>query len=104
MTKVCTHGRGKGLALKMLEEPLRRLGTDHLDLWQIHGVSFDNDPELTYAKRGVLEALDEAKKKGKTRYVGFTGHKDPAIHLKMLELGYAFEADQMPLNVFDASI
>src|SRR5262249_52906748 len=60
MTKVCTHGRGADLALKMLDESLRRLQTDHLDLWQVHGVSFDNDPELAYAKGGVLEALDRA--------------------------------------------
>src|SRR5262249_26843306 len=61
MTKVCTHGRGADLALKMLDESLRRLQTDHLDLWQVHGVCFDNDPELAYAKGGVLEALDKAK-------------------------------------------
>ena len=102
MTKVCTHGRGKGLALQMLDESLRRLQTDHLDLWQVHGVSFDNDPELAYRKGGVTEALDEAKKQGKVRYVGFTGHKDPSIHLKMLELGYPFDSVQMPLNPFDA--
>ena len=103
MTKVCTHGRGAELALRMLDQSLRRLGTDHLDLWQIHGVSFDNDPELAYAKGGVLEALDAAKKQGKARYVGFTGHKDPDVHLKMIELGYPFDAVQMPLNPFDAS-
>ncbi len=66
MTKVCTHGRGADLAMKMLEESLRRLQTDHLDLWQIHDVGFDNDPELAYAKGGVLEALDKAKKQGKS--------------------------------------
>ena len=60
MTKVCTHGRGADLAMKMLDESLRRLQTDHLDLWQVHGVCFDNDPELAYAKGGVLEALDRA--------------------------------------------
>jgi aryl-alcohol dehydrogenase-like predicted oxidoreductase len=87
----------------MLEESLQRLQTDHLDLWQIHGVVYDNDPELAYAKRGVLEALDRAKKEGKTRFVGFTGHKEPAFHLKMLELGYPFDTVQMPLNPFDAS-
>ena len=101
MTKVCTHGRGKGLALKMLEESLRRLQTDHLDLWQVHGVTFDNDPELAYRKGGVLEALDEAKKSGKVHFVGFTGHKEPSIHLKMLELGYPFDSVQMPLNPYD---
>jgi predicted aldo/keto reductase-like oxidoreductase len=103
MTKVCTHGRGAGLALKMLDESLRRLQTDHLDLWQVHGVSFDNDPELAYAKGGVLEALDRAKKQGKTRFVGFTGHKDPAIHLDTIRRGYPFDAVQMPLNCLDAT-
>jgi aryl-alcohol dehydrogenase-like predicted oxidoreductase len=103
MTKVCTHGRGADMALRMLDESLRRLGTDHLDLWQIHGVSFDNDPELAYAKGGVLEALDQAKKQGKTRFVGFTGHKDPGIHLEMISRGYPFDAVQMPLNPLDAN-
>ena len=103
MTKVCTHGRSGRLALQMLEESLRRLQTDHLDLWQIHGIVYDNDPELAYAKGGVLEAFDRAKQQGKARFVGFTGHKDPAFHLKMLELGYPFDTVQMPLNPFDAS-
>jgi aryl-alcohol dehydrogenase-like predicted oxidoreductase len=103
MTKVCTHGRGATLAMKMLEESLRRLETDHLDLWQVHGVCFDNDPQLAAAKGGVLEALDRARKQGKTRFVGFTGHKDPEIHLKMLKLDYKFDAVQMPLNPCDAT-
>jgi uncharacterized protein len=101
MTKVCTHGRDSALALKMLEQSLRRLRTDHLDLWQVHGVTFDNDPALAYARGGVLEALDRAKQQGKTRYVGFTGHKDPSIHMRMLTMGYRFDAVQMPLNPFD---
>src|SRR5207237_9892969 len=79
MTKVCTHGRGAELALKMLDESLRRLQTDQLDLWQVHGVSFDNDPELAYARGGVLEALDKARKQGKARFGGFTGQMDPAL-------------------------
>jgi aryl-alcohol dehydrogenase-like predicted oxidoreductase len=103
MTKVCTHGRDKDLALRMLDESLRRLQTSHLDLWQIHGVAFDNDPELFIRKNGAAEALDQAKKDGRVRFVGFTGHKDPAIHLKMLETGYPFDAVQMPLNVFDGT-
>jgi predicted aldo/keto reductase-like oxidoreductase len=103
MTKVCTHGRSGKLAMKMLEDSLRRYQTDHLDLWQIHGIVYDNDPELAYAKGGVLEAFDRAKKEGKVRFVGFTGHKDPAFHLKMLELGYPFDSVQMPLNPFDAN-
>jgi predicted aldo/keto reductase-like oxidoreductase len=102
MTKVCTHGRDKALALSMLEESLNRLQTDHLDLWQVHGVSFDNDPELFIRKNGAAEALEQAKKEGKVRFVGFTGHKDPSIHLKMLATGFPFDSVQMPLNVFDS--
>ncbi|MDB6068188.1 MAG: aldo/keto reductase [Pedosphaera sp.] len=103
MTKVCTHGRSGELALRMLEQSLQRLQTDHLDFWQIHAISYDNDPELAYAKGGVLEAFDKAKQQGKARFVGFTGHKNPEFHLKMLQLGYPFDSLQMPLNPFDAS-
>src|SRR5258705_2688877 len=103
MTKVCTHGRGADLAMKMLEESLRRLQSDHLDAWQVHAVGFDNDPELAYAKGGVIEALDKAKKQGKVRFVGFTGHKDPSIHLDMIGRGYPFDTVQMPLNCLDAT-
>jgi uncharacterized protein len=102
MTKVCTHGRDKDLALRMLEESLRRLRTDHLDLWQIHGVSFENDPDLFIRKNGAAEALEQAKKEGKVRFVGFTGHKDPSVHLKMLATGFPFDSVQMPLNPFDS--
>ena len=103
MTKVCTHGRGADLAMEMLDESLRRLQTDHLDLWQVHGMGFDNDPELAYAKGGVLEALDQAKRQGKVRFVGFTGHKDPGVHLDMIRRGYPFDTVQMPLNCLDAT-
>jgi uncharacterized protein len=103
MTKVCTHGRDARMALEMLNESLRRLRTDYLDLWQIHGVAFDNDPELATAKGGVVEALDQAKRAGKVRFVGFTGHKDPSIHLRMLAAGYPFDTVQMPLNCYDAT-
>jgi aryl-alcohol dehydrogenase-like predicted oxidoreductase len=102
MTKVCTHGRDKDLALRMLEQSLRRLQTDYLDLWQVHGVSFENDPDLFIRPGGAAEALAQAKKEGKVRFVGFTGHKDPAIHMKMLATGFAFDSVQMPLNPFDA--
>jgi aryl-alcohol dehydrogenase-like predicted oxidoreductase len=102
MTKVCTHGRDKDLALRMLEQSLRRLQTDHLDLWQAHGVAFDNDPELFIRPNGAAEALTLAKTQGKVRFVGFTGHKDPSIHLKMLNTGFAFDSVQMPLNPFDS--
>jgi predicted aldo/keto reductase-like oxidoreductase len=103
MTKVCTHGRDKKVGLRQLDESLKRLQTDHLDLWQIHECVYDNDPDRHFAKGGVIEALDEAKKAGKVRYVGFTGHKHPAIHLKMLSYDYPFDSVQFPLNAFDAS-
>jgi aryl-alcohol dehydrogenase-like predicted oxidoreductase len=101
MTKVCTHGRGKKVAMEMLHEQLRRLQTDYLDLWQIHEVVFDNEPELAYAPGGVLEALVEAKEQGKVRYVGFTGHKSPWHHKEMLRRGFPFDTCMMPLNVMD---
>jgi predicted aldo/keto reductase-like oxidoreductase len=103
MTKVCTHGRGKDVAMRMLEDSLRRLKTDHLDVWQIHEVVYYNDPDLIFAPGGVAEALTDAKKQGKVRFVGFTGHKDPAIHLKVLSHDYPFDTIQMPLNCFDAT-
>src|SRR5580700_6372499 len=82
MTKVCTHGRKKDVAMQQLEQSLRRLRTDHLDVWQIHEVVYWNDPDLIFAPGGAAEALVDAKKQGKVRFVGFTGHKDPRIHLK----------------------
>ena len=103
MTKVCTHGRDARLAMEMLEQSLRRLQTDHLDLWQIHGVTFDNDAELFIRPNGAAEALAKAKQQGKVRFVGFTGHKDPAIHLSMLATDFPFDSVQMPLNPFDAN-
>jgi uncharacterized protein len=103
MTKVCTHGRDKKVGLQQLDESLKRLQTDHLDLWQIHECVYDNDPERHFARGGVIEALDEARKTGKVRYVGFTGHKNPAIHFKMLSYNYPFDSVQMPLNAFDSS-
>jgi len=102
MTKVCTHGREAMIATRMLEQSLNRLQTDHLDLWQVHGVGWDNDPELFIRPNGAAEALLKAKKEGKVRFLGFTGHKDPAVHLKMIETGFPFDAVQMPLNAFDA--
>ena len=103
MTKVCTHGRDASLAMQMLEQSLRRLQTDHLDLWQIHGVTFQNDPQEFIRPNGAAEALHKAKQQGKVRFVGFSGHKDPDIHLAMLETGFPFDAVQMPLNPFDAN-
>lgn len=89
--------------MQQLEESLRRLRTDHIDLWQIHEVVYYNDPDLIFRPGGVIEALDQAKREGKVRFVGFTGHKDPAIHLKMLSHDYPFDTVQLPLNCFDAT-
>jgi aryl-alcohol dehydrogenase-like predicted oxidoreductase len=101
MTKVCTHGRKKDVAMRMLEESLTRLQTDHLDVWQVHEVIYYNDPEKAYDHDGVIEALAAAKQQGKVRFVGFTGHKNPSIHLEMLNRGFAFDTVQMPINPFD---
>jgi aryl-alcohol dehydrogenase-like predicted oxidoreductase len=103
MTKVCTHGRDKKIAMRMLEESLRRLQTDHLDVWQIHEVVYENDPEMIFAPNGAAEALLAAKQQGKVRFIGFTGHKDPEIHLKMLSHDFPFDTIQMPLNCCDAT-
>jgi aryl-alcohol dehydrogenase-like predicted oxidoreductase len=103
MTKVCSHGRDARLAYEMLGQSLRRLQTDHLDLWQVHGVCFDNDPELFIRPNGAAEALTRAKREGLVRFVGFSGHKDPRIHLAMLDVGFEWDAVQMPLNPFDAT-
>ncbi len=103
MTKVCTHGRNARVAMRQLETSLKRLRTDHVDLWQIHECAYYNDPERHFAPGGVVEALERAKQQGKVRYVGFTGHKDPAIHLEMLAQEFPFDSCQMPLNGFDAT-
>jgi predicted aldo/keto reductase-like oxidoreductase len=89
--------------MRQLEQSLRRLRTDYLDLWQVHEVVYENDPERHAAPGGVLEALDEARKQGKVRFVGFTGHKSPHIHLKMLKLGFPFDTCQLPLNCLDGT-
>lgn len=103
MTKTCPHGRDADLALQMLEESLHRLQTDYLDLWQVHGMAFENDPDLFIRPNGAAEALTKAKKDGKVRFVGFTGHQNPKVHLGMLNTGFPFDAVQMPLNAFDAN-
>lgn len=103
MTKVCTHGRDKDVAMRMLEQSLNRLQTDHLDVWQIHEVIYENDPDLIFRPNGAAEALAQAKQQGKVRFVGFTGHKDPSIHLRMLAHNFPFDTVQMPLNCLDAN-
>jgi aryl-alcohol dehydrogenase-like predicted oxidoreductase len=107
MTKVCTHNKafpdgGKEGAMRMLEESLRRLKTDHIDLWMIHAIESMEEVEKAYMPGGVLEAFEKAKKEGKIRYTGFTGHTDPEAHLKLLEGGYAFDATLMPVSALGA--
>jgi len=99
MTKCC--GRDAKEAQSNLEESLRRLKTDHLDLWQFHEINYDNDPDLVFAAGGALEFALKAKEQGKVRFIGFTGHKHPEIHLKMLSKPYDWATVQMPLNVMD---
>src|SRR6202034_1215169 len=81
----------------------RRLQTDHLDVWQIHEVVYENDPELIFAPNGAAEALLAARQQGKVRFLGFTGHPDPSIQLKMLSNNFPFDTVQMPLNCLDAT-
>ena len=104
MTKF--DGRTRGSALQQLDESLKRLEVDHVDLWQFHENIRLEDPDRFFAEGGAVEAMLEAKKAGKIRYMGFTGHKDPSVHLRMLELAdkhnFKFDTAQMPLNVMDA--
>ena len=102
MTKVC--GRTAKEAQSNLEDSLRRLKTDRIDLWQFHEIVYDNDPDWIFAEDGAIHAGLKALKEGKVRYLGFTGHKDPSIHLKMLGKPYewarradAAERDGRPL-------
>jgi len=103
MTKACTHGRDARTAMRQLEDSLRRLKTDYLDLWQLHEVIFDDEPAKYFAPGGAVEALDRARQQGKVRFVGFTGHKNPDLHLQMLAHDYPWDSCQLPLNCFDAS-
>jgi len=104
MTKF--DGRTKQSTARQIDESLQRLQTDHVDLMQYHENIRMEDPDRFFAPDGPLEALLEAKKAGKIRYIGFTGHKDPAVHLRMLEVAeqhsFHFDAAQMPLNLLDA--
>src|SRR6202795_1147841 len=104
MSKI--DGRNMAAATSQINESLRRLQTDRIDLLQFHEVIRDTDPVRVFAKGGAMEAVLEAQKAGKIRYIGFTGHKSPDIHLKMLataaEYKFTFDAVQMPLNVMDA--
>lgn len=97
------HGRDKKTAMQHLEDSLRRLNTDVIDLWQFHEVVYEADPGMIFAEQdGGIEAAIEAKESGKVRFIGFTGHKDPRIFLDMLSRDYEWDAVQMPVNVLDA--
>ena len=104
MTKI--DARTRQGAARQIDESLRRLQTDTIDLLQFHEVIRDTDPELIFAAKGGMEAVLEAKQKGKVRYIGFTGHKSPEFHLKMLNAAFArnftLNTVQMPLNLMDA--
>jgi len=104
MTKI--DGQDKKTAAGQLEECLRRLQTDTIDLLQFHEIIRLEDADRIFARGGALEAVLDARKAGKVRFIGFTGHKSPAVHLKMLqtalEHGFIFDAVQMPLNIMDA--
>jgi predicted aldo/keto reductase-like oxidoreductase len=104
MSKI--DGRTKAAAASQINESLRRLQTDTIDLLQFHEVIRDTDPDRIFADGGGMEAMLEAQKAGKVRFIGFTGHKSPDVHLKMLATasrhGFTFDAVQMPLNVMDA--
>jgi aryl-alcohol dehydrogenase-like predicted oxidoreductase len=104
MTKF--DGRTKASALQQLNESLQRLQVDHVDLWQFHENIRLEDPDRFFAQGGAVEACNEAKRAGKVRYIGFTGHKDPSVHLRMLDLAekhnFHFDSAQMPINVMDA--
>jgi len=104
MTKI--DGRSKKAAARQLDESLGRLGVDYIDLVQHHEIIRFDDPHRIFRAEGANAALQEARKAGKLRYIGFTGHKDPRVHLHMLEVakenGFKFDTVQMPLNVMDA--
>src|SRR5260370_41872195 len=104
MTKI--DGRDKKTAARQIEESLRRLQTDRIDLLQFHEIIRMDDPDRVFAAGGAMEAALDAKKAGTIRFIGFTGHKSPDIHLKMLDTAashqFRFDAGQMPLNVMDA--
>ena len=104
MSKI--DGRDKKTAAKQIDESLARLQTDHVDLMQLHEIIRLEDPDRIFATGGAMEALLEAREKGKVRHIGFTGHKDPMVHLRMLQMarenGVKFDAVQMPINVMDA--
>jgi len=98
MTKNCE--RDYDGSKRCLDESLRRLRTDYIDLWQFHEMVYDSDPDWVFEKGGIRAAI-EAQKAGKVRHIGFTGHKDPRIHLAMLDKPYEWASSQMPINALD---
>jgi uncharacterized protein len=98
MTKNCE--RDYAGSMRCLDDSLRRLRTDRIDLWQFHEINYDNDPDWVFEKGGLKAAM-EARKAGKVRFIGFTGHKDPRIHLSMLGKPFEWDSAQMPVNVLD---
>jgi uncharacterized protein len=104
MTKI--DGRDKSTAAKQIEQSLGRLQTDVINLLQFHEIIRLDDPDAIFGVGGAMEAVREAKQAGKVRFIGFTGHKDPSVHLRMFETadqhGFHFDTVQMPINVMDA--
>lgn len=104
MSKI--DGQTRDSAAKQIDDSLKRLQTDTVDLMQFHEIIRPHDPDRVFGKNGSMEAMLAAQKAGKVRYIGFTGHKDPEIHLKMIQTGlgrgFTFDTVQMPLNLFDA--
>jgi uncharacterized protein len=104
MTKI--DGRDRATAMKQIDDSLQRLQTDHIDLLQFHECIRLSDPDRIFSENGAVHAAEAARRAGKIRYIGFTGHKNPAVHLKMLRTAashkFTFAAVQMPLNVMDA--
>lgn len=98
MTK--NSGRDEAFSRQCLDDSLRRMQTDYIDLWQFHETNYDNDPDWVLERGGLGFAL-EAQKAGKVRHIGFTGHKHPRIHVKMLNKGYDWASSQMPINPMD---
>ena len=99
MTKGCD--RDYEGAMRCIDESLKRLKTDYLDLWQFHEIVYDNDPDWVFDKGGIRAAI-EAKEAGKIRHIGFTGHRDPRIHKTMLDKPFDWETVQMPINMMDS--
>ena len=102
MTKDCAHDRKANHSMLKLEESVKRLKTDYLYVWQIHAVVWEADPDWIFAPGGSAEAMLQAKEQGKVRFIGFTGHRHPNIHKRMLSQGFPWDTVQLPLNALDA--